>query len=583
MTLALPAWLEALRTRWAPGRPLPVWYHEAYRLPIHDVHEAVGIEPRRADLALWAMLGSGNRQRLQVHEATRIAYGDLGLVHTEAYLESLTRPASLAAVFGLHRSRFPVDPVLTTIRLACGGTLAAARYALDEGGPTLNLLGGFHHAFPDRGAGLCPVNDIAVAIAAIRAEGFDGQIVVLDLDAHPPDGTAACLAHDAKAWIGSISGSDWGELDGVDETFLPGADDPTYLQALTSLLARAPRPDLAFVLAGGDVLAGDRMGALALTLEGARRRDQRIARWLDDTPSVWLPAGGYQDHAWRVVAGTAQALVGAAFRPVPPDMDPVSNRFAYVSRSLDPSDLRGMSSDGWFTEDEIDQLFGGGQGPPRMLHYYTEEGIEYALYAFGFLTQLRRLGYNHFRVEIARTATGDRAQLTGQARGERHLLWEVVLDTETLNGERLLFLHWMTMRHPLGTFAPGHPRLPGQDAPGLGLAEEAVQLLMRVCDRLDLAGILLRPAWFHTAYMSRTAFRFVDPVVQGEFEALLRDLGDLPLPHVTHAIAEGRVRRLGAPWSWPAEPMVAWRTPRPEADPAARRAAFEAASFTIVP
>ena len=67
--------------------------------------------------------------------------------------------------------------------------------------PSLNLLGGFHHAAPDAAGGFCPVNDVAVAIAAVRAEGFLRRVVVLDLDAHPPDGLALCLLDDASRYV----------------------------------------------------------------------------------------------------------------------------------------------------------------------------------------------------------------------------------------------------------------------------------------------------------------------------------------------------------------------------------------------
>ena len=115
--------------------------------------------------------------------------------------------------------------------------------------------------FPTGGGGLSAVNDVAIAIARLRAEGFDGHVRVLDLDAHPPDGTAACCADDRKVHITSISGSDWGPLPPhVDETVLDAADDATYLHALEAALGRARQGDLTFVLAGGDVLAGDAMG-----------------------------------------------------------------------------------------------------------------------------------------------------------------------------------------------------------------------------------------------------------------------------------------------------------------------------------
>lgn len=561
----LPDWLPGhTALKHLLGARLPVWHHADYRLPVADLANVSGIEPRRADLALWGLLGSGNRRHLAVHEPERIAYGHLGLVHTPRWLEALTRPDTLAGVFSLPGAEtFPVDAVMHTIRLACGGTLAAARHALEHGGATLNLLGGFHHAFPDKGGGLCPVNDIAVAIAVLRAEGFRGRVAVYDLDAHPPDGTAACLASDPSSWIGSLSGSDWGPLRGVDETVLEEADDETYLRALKALLKRAPRADLAFVLAGEDVMAGDRMGRLGLTLDGIRRRDGRLARHLGDTPAVWVPAGGYHPDAWRVLAQTAGILIGPHHRPVPADLDPVANRFAYVSRSLDPRALSGESDDEpWFTEADLDPRLGG-DGVNRLLGYYTEEGIEFALHAYGLLAQLRRLGYGHFRIAIQHTPTGDRARLTGVANGETHMLWEVILDRERHEGRYLLALQWMQMRHPLGEFPPGRPPLPGQDAPGLGLASEAVHLLERVVDRLGLDGMVYRPAWYHTARMAIPPFQFEDPEQQGLFEALQRDLGHLPMGELSRAISDGRVLCDGRPFPWPAAPMLHLKDPLP--------------------
>mgnify|MGYP003379418165 FL=1 len=80
-------------------------------------------------------------------------------------------PAAIAQAFAVDASDVVVDEVVHTIRIACGGTLDAAREALGTRGPTLNLLGGFHHAGRARGGGVCIVNDIAVAVAAVRRGG----------------------------------------------------------------------------------------------------------------------------------------------------------------------------------------------------------------------------------------------------------------------------------------------------------------------------------------------------------------------------------------------------------------------------
>jgi hypothetical protein len=449
---------------------------------------------------------------------------------------------------------------LETTRRACGGTLEAARAALEMRGPALNLLGGFHHAAPDRGGGLCPVNDIAVALAALRADGFRGTAAILDCDAHPPDGTAACLRGDTRTWIGSLSGSDWGPLDGADEVVLrDGTGDAAYLDALDRLLARRRRPALAFVIAGGDVLAGDRMGRLGLTLAGARQRDLRIARALTGVATVWLPGGGYHEDAWKVLAGTALVLLSGSRRPVDEE-DPMRGRFAAVSARLRQELLRGDLD---LSEEDIEASLGmRPRRNPTLLGYYTADGIEYALFRFGLLGILGRLGYDSFRVALQPGSTGgDRVQLYGYAEGREWLLVDLLLERRTVAERPILYVHWLSLRNPRAQFGPHRPRLPGQEAPGLGLVREVGQLLQRVAERLQLDGVAFRPAWYHTAYVARHAFRFVDPARQGRFEALQRDLGGLPLLDSSLAVANGRVQLDGKPYSWEADEMVSWLAP----------------------
>ena len=328
------ALLYRLRS-WLHRREMSVWYDPRYRLPLSGLEAGAGVEPRRADFVRWWLRACGAVPKGGFHAPRRISYEDLARVHDADLLESLVHADTLARVFAVDPSDVPVDEVMTTIRLACGGTLAAARETLRTRAPALNLLGGFHHAAPGAAGGFCPVNDIAVAVAVLRAEGLGGRVVVLDLDAHPPDGTDACLAEDPDRWIGSLSGSDWGPLPRVDETVLPtGAGDAAYLEALGALLARMPRPALAFVIAGGDVLAGDRFGRLGLSLDGARERDLRVAAELEGVPAVWVPGGGYSSKAWRVLAGTGMALAAGSLEPIPDEYDPLSARFAVVSRQL---------------------------------------------------------------------------------------------------------------------------------------------------------------------------------------------------------------------------------------------------------
>lgn len=554
---------------------VPTWYHPDYRLPAASVEARTGIEPRRADHVVTYLLDAGVYAQADVRTPARVPWADLARVHTPDWLEALTRADTLARVFAVEPWGIQVEELLDTVRFATGGTVAAAREALRRRGPALNLLGGFHHARPDGGGGLCPVNDIAVAAATLAAEGFAGRVAVIDLDAHPPDGTAACLA--GRAWIGSISGSDWGSLDGVDETLLPpGSGDEPYLAALDALLDRLPSSDLVFVIAGGDVLAGDRMGQLGLSEAGARRRDRRVAQALRGVASVWLPGGGYQASSWRVLTGTALELVGLPRHVVPAAYDPLRRRFEAIFRGLPaPTD------DGPISDHELAVQLGLARPrPERLLGAYTPQAIELALERYGVLPHLDRLGYSEFRVQLDAADPGERFRLLGRAQGAEHLLVEMVVERVEVGDRTVLYLHWLTLRHPLGAFRGSRPPLPGQEVPGLGLAAEAGELCRRIAERLHLAGVGFRPAHYHVAYVARHRARFVDAARQGRFEALVRDTAGLPLVDVTRAVDAGRARRNGEPYAWEPDLMVEWCEPAPD-DAAAVAAAREASHFVV--
>jgi acetoin utilization deacetylase AcuC-like enzyme len=573
-------WLKGL----APGSPqgLPIFYDEAYRLPLTSVESTVGIEPRGVDFTTWYLLEKGVVRPQDVHRPLPVSYAEMARVHDAAYLESLGRAETLARIFAADPSEVPVDTLLSNVRLVCGGTLGAARLARARRGPVVNMAGGFHHAAPSRGGGFCAVNDIAVALAALHAEGFDGQTVVLDLDAHPPDGTAECLAGHERAWIGSLSGSDWGALPlEVDETRVPeGSGDNDYLALLEGLLARMPKPDMAFVIAGGDVLAGDRFGRVGLTLDGARRRDRALARALRGVPSVWLPGGGYHAESWKVFAGSVLVLAGKGSRRIKARYDPLSARYQRISRLLSQE---GTQVEEPLTLEDLEGSLGLGAAiQPRVLGYYTAQSLEYTLFRYGLLSHVERLGYSRLRVEVGSTGAGDRMKVLGRTGGQEHLLVDCVLERRPVLGEPFLFVNWLSLRHPRARFSEKRPQLPGQDVPGLGLSREATEMLLLMARRLALAGVAFRPMWYHLAVVARLRFRFADPARQGRFEAMVRDLSPQPLLEMTRAVVDGRVRLNGEPYTWEPDDMVSRLEPA-AADVEVLAAERERCHFTVVP
>jgi acetoin utilization deacetylase AcuC-like enzyme len=580
---ALP---HAVRRWFDRGARLKVFYDEAYRLPLSGAEAGPAhLETRRADDALHFLLSAGVIGPGYVIAPQVASYADLRRVHTDEYLESLQRVETLANVFAVDSTDIFVEEVLRTLRLATGGTIQAARHALAHTSPVLNLLGGFHHAAPGRGAGFCAIHDVAVAVAVLRAEGFQGRVAILDLDCHPSDGTSACLGRDPSVWLGSISGTSWGHLEGVDEVHLPeGTGDEPYLAALDTLLSRMPKVEFAFVLAGGDVLAGDRLGTLGLSLSGVRHRDLRVFEHFAELPQVWLPAGGYTSHAWKVLAGSGLVLARHSDEPIPTDFDPLAARMKGIARSLKPENLGNAAL---LSESDVAEALGLPRtGPPRLVQYYTADGLELALEKYRVLPLVRRLGFDDLHIVIDRVGAYDRARLVGTdtTTGGKVTLIELEVERRRVGTGTFLFVNWLSLRNPRARFSGRRPQLPGQEVPGLGLAKEMTHLLTLMAQRLLLDGVAFRPSWFHMAFAARHTGRFVDPARQGRFEALCRDVRDVPLLEATRAVAEGRVLLNGAPYAWEADEMVRWlHPPDDENDKAAIVKVRDGSHFTIVP
>jgi acetoin utilization deacetylase AcuC-like enzyme len=224
----------------------------------------------------------------------------LARVHDAAYLTDLEHGTlSPAAV---RRLGVPWSQRLwRRSRLACYGTFLAAGAALEDG-IAANLAGGTHHAFAGHGEGFCVLNDVAVAISALRHERRAQRFLIVDLDVHQGNGTATLFATDPDVYTLSVHGA--GNYPAVkaqstvDVALDDGTGDEAYLAALAPALHAAVTDfpaDLAFYLAGVDVMAGDRYGRLALTRDGLAAREGFVLKVLRSAgvPVVITLAGGY--------------------------------------------------------------------------------------------------------------------------------------------------------------------------------------------------------------------------------------------------------------------------------------------------
>ena len=228
----------------------------------------------------------------------------------------------------------------------------------------------------------------------------------------------------------------------------------------------------------------------------------------------------------------------------------------------------------WIAAGPVGRLFLGG---------VTGEAVEFALFRFGLLAFLERRGFTQFRVDLSTATSGaDRVSLYGRLGGEEFLLLDQVMERRRIGDDEVLYVHWVSAQDPRRRFGRRRPRLPGQEAPGLGLGREILELLIIIARRLHLAGVAFTPAHYHIAFIVRARFRFIDPVAQGRFLAAVRDLGRLSLAAVSAAFAEGRVRLNGEPAAWEPSEMAYWLDDRPS-DEGGVKAERERAHFTIAP
>lgn len=205
-------------------------------------------------------------------------------------------------------------------RRSSGGTIAACRAALEDG-VAVNLAGGTHHAFRDRGEGYSVFNDSVIAARAMQAEGRARRVVIIDADVHQGNGTAAILADDPTIFTFSIHGAHnypfHKERSDLDIALEDDTGDMTYLDALERGVCQAleaSHADLAIYLAGADPYFDDRLGRLAVSKQGLAERDQLVLEYCHaaNVAVAITMAGGYARQVCDTVDIHVQTVCIAA-------------------------------------------------------------------------------------------------------------------------------------------------------------------------------------------------------------------------------------------------------------------------------
>ena len=246
------------------------------------------------------LLRQGLAEPDQFHQPLPAPRRWLELVHGRRYHQAFARGELSPAAE--RRIGLPATtPLVRRSWLAVGGTVLTARLALQHG-LACHLAGGTHHAFPNHGSGFCIFNDCAVAARVLLAEGLVQRLMVIDLDVHQGDGTAAIFADDPRVFTVSAHCSSNFPLrkqcSDVDLGLDDGLDDDDYLRSIGDLvpdLLDQVRPELVLYNAGVDPHRDDRLGRLNLSSEGLLNRDRLVldACLRRRIPVATVIGGGY--------------------------------------------------------------------------------------------------------------------------------------------------------------------------------------------------------------------------------------------------------------------------------------------------
>jgi acetoin utilization deacetylase AcuC-like enzyme len=230
------------------------------------------------------------------------------MTHDAVYLQKLKKGTLSASE--QRKIGFPQSPQLTLRELIITqGTIDCCRHAL-QNGIALNVAGGTHHAFYDRGEGFCLLNDFAVAANYLLEKKWVEKILIIDLDVHQGNGTAKLFENEEGVFTFSMHGKHnypfHKERSDRDIELPDGIEDAAYLNLLQSHLQELitqVQPDFALYLSGVDILATDKFGKLNITMDGCRQRDDYVLQTLrqHNIPCTVAMGGGYSPDVKVIV------------------------------------------------------------------------------------------------------------------------------------------------------------------------------------------------------------------------------------------------------------------------------------------
>ena len=284
---------------------MKIAFTEEFILPLPEGHR---FPMEKYELVPQQLLYEGTCSDIDFFQPQAVPRAVVELVHAPGYINdllNLTLNPKSARKLGLPFTSELIEREF----LIVGGAIEACHYAIDEG-VALSVAGGTHHAYSDSGEGFCIFNDVSVCARYLLKEGLAKKILIVDLDVHQGNGSAKIFEYEKRVFTFSMHGAGnypmHKEKSDLDIALPDNTNDATYLTILEQHLRQLIKhfcPDFILYVAGVDVLATDRLGKLALTKEGCKRRDELVLKkaFTHHVPILVTMGGGYSEKISDIV------------------------------------------------------------------------------------------------------------------------------------------------------------------------------------------------------------------------------------------------------------------------------------------
>ena len=291
---------------------LKIAHRNIYAHPLPEGHRFPML---KYELLPEQLLYEGTCNQANFFEPENAKEVDIAAVHTKEYIHApkqltLDKKAIRNVGFPLSKELVNREEIITN------GSIKASDFAL-EFGIAMNVAGGTHHAYTNRGEAFCLYNDQAIAARYLQRHKNINNILIVDLDVHQGNGTAEIFQHDSSVFTFSMHGASnypfHKEQSDLDIPLPNGTDDTKYLRTLKNTLPRLIneiQPDFVFYLCGVDILESDKLGKLSCSLKGCAERDRYVLQICKDNsiPVMCSMGGGYSPEIKTIVEAHANTF-----------------------------------------------------------------------------------------------------------------------------------------------------------------------------------------------------------------------------------------------------------------------------------